>query len=470
MISSTVRHRALFHSPLDQQAALLVDPTLDAIDALLDDQELVQLVRDRLGSRRPGSARTGRRSIAPDRLLRCCVLKHMRGWSFRESERELRANLVYRRFTRFDADPTPDHVTLSRNFALLGDKVMAAIHQRVVGQAQEARVAPGKKLRVDTTVVESNIHHPTDSSLLADGVRVLTRALQGIAQQCQPGAVTVINHARSVKHRLIELTRATKTKAAGGRKQLESSYRKLVATTRAVVKQAKDVLAELHAGSLAVAADAGAKLIARVERVQHYLPLVERAIDQTVERVFAGNRHVVGKVLSLFEPHTQVICKGKAHKPAEFGRLVRIDEVERGIVSALTVLEGNPADTTSWVPALKQHKAQFGHAPRMATGDRGFHSARNETAAKRMGVKRVVLPARGRLSKRRRRLERSRWFRRGRRWRANIEARIATLKHRFEMARATYKGEKGFTRYVGWCVIAHNLVSFGRAMLRRRGA
>jgi transposase, IS5 family len=177
---------------------------------------------------------------------------------------------------------------------------------------------------------------------------------------------------------------------------------------------------------------------------------------------------VEGKVLSLFEPHTEVIRKGKAHKPNEFGRLVRIDEVENGIVSGYQVMTGNPADTTAWVPALEQHQACFGQAPEMATGDRGFFSAKNEQEAHALGVKKVALPARGRLSAKRAEQQKQRWFRRALRWRAGIEATMSTLKHPFSMARATYKGGRGFERYVGWCVITKNLFSIARYQQRRR--
>jgi IS5 family transposase len=177
---------------------------------------------------------------------------------------------------------------------------------------------------------------------------------------------------------------------------------------------------------------------------------------------------VKGKVLSLFEPHTEVIRKGKAHKPNEFGRLVRIDEVENGIVSGYQVLTGNPADPTSWMPAIEQHQACFGRAPEMATGDRGFFCAKNERAAQDLGVKKVALPGRGRLSVKRAKKQKERWFRRALRWRAGCEATISTLKHPFSMLRATYKTDPGFQRYVGWCVITKNLFSIARYQERRR--
>src|SRR6266852_7248614 len=176
MIGTTTHQAWLFYLPLAQQASLLKDDLLDPVETLLADPDLVDLVRKCLAGRRPASARTGRTGIAPDRVLRCCVLKHLKGWSFRELERELRSNLIYRRFTRFEADVTPDFSTFSRVFALLSPAVTDTIHERVVGVAREHGVARGRKLRVDTTVVESHIHHPTDSSLLGDGIRVLSRS------------------------------------------------------------------------------------------------------------------------------------------------------------------------------------------------------------------------------------------------------------------------------------------------------
>src|SRR6266542_6481947 len=178
MIGPVTRQSSLFYVPLARQAVLLKDDLLDPVDALLDDPELVSLVRQSLASRSPLSPRTGRPGIAPDRLLRCSALKHLKGWSFRDLERELRSNLVYRRFTRFDAEVTPDFTTFSRTFALLSPQITEQIHQRVVGLAHEQGVAQGRKLRSDTTVVESNVHYPTDSSLLGDGIRVLSRSLQ----------------------------------------------------------------------------------------------------------------------------------------------------------------------------------------------------------------------------------------------------------------------------------------------------
>jgi len=461
MIASSSHQAWLFYFPLARQAALLKDDLLDPVDQLLDDPALVDLVRQCLATRSPLSTRTGRDGIAPDRLLRCCVMKHLKGWSFRDLERELRSNLVYRRFTHFDAEVTPDFTTFSRSFALLSPAVTEEIHQRVVRLACEQGVAQGDKLRTDTTVVESNVHYPTDSSLLGDGIRVLSRSLQRIASECKHGAVEVVDHARAVKHRLLEIGRAAKCLTEANQQRMRDSYQRLLALTRSVVRQASHVIERWGKKRLKVVGKR-LRVEAQIGQLRHFLPLVEKVIHQTKKRVLGGDSNVEGKVLSLFEVHTEVIRKGKAHKPNEFGRLVRIDEVENGIVSGYQVLAGNPEDSTSWMPALEQHQACFGQAPGMASGDRGFFSAHNEREAQALGVKKVALPARGRLSAKRAEQQKQRWFRRGLRWRAGIEATISTLKHPFSMWRATYKGGHGFERYVGWCVITKNLFSIAR--------
>ena len=238
MTSSTQHQAWLFYTPLAKQAALLKDDLLQPVDQLLDDPQLIELVRKRLASRRPASTRTGRKGIAPDRLLRSCVLKHVKGWSFRALERELRSNLIYRRFTHFDAEATPDFTTFSRTFALLGDSVTQQIHHRVVGIARQQGVAEGRKLRTDTTCVETNVHFPTDSTLLGDGIRVLSRSLQRIAEQCKSGALEVVRHGRAVKHRLLEISRAAKSPTEASRPRMRESYRRLLALTRKVVRQA----------------------------------------------------------------------------------------------------------------------------------------------------------------------------------------------------------------------------------------
>lgn len=471
MLAPSQHQSSIFYAAFATQADKIRDPMLDEIDELLDDDELLELVRGALRSRRPKSSKTGRNGIAPDRLLRCVVLKTHKDWSLRELERELTGNLIYRRFTRFDADPIPNFTTFSRNFALLNDEVMQKINGRVVLKAIEKKVAYGRRLRTDTTVVETNIHYPTDSTLLADGARVLLRAVRRVAKVCESGAVKVLDQTRAIKKQVIAIHHAARIKSDEGLEKRQAGYKTLLSLTGRVFRKAQEVASALASGKLTADASSGvlgvAAVMAAEAQIKHYVPLVKQVIAQTKARVFGGNNRYPGKILSIFEEHTQAICKGKAHKATEFGRLVRVDEVENGIVSGCEVLEGNPADQSSFKPALEQHKERFGRAPDLATADRGFFSAKNVREAEAMGVKKVALPARGKLSKKQRARQKERWFRRAQGWRAGIEARISTLKHRFGIARATFKGEHGFKRSVGFSVLSHNLVSMTRTLVQR---
>jgi len=195
------------------------------------------------------------------------------------------------------------------------------------------------------------------------------------------------------------------------------------------------------------------------DQLQTMRPLVQRVVDQTRARLLGGDTHVADKVLSVFEPHTEPIRKGKISKPTEFGKLVTIQESEHQIISAYDVHTKRPADVTLWTSALDRHHAIFGRAPDLAAGDRGFSSATNEQAATDRGVRRVVLPRRGPKSPARRAYERQRWFRRGQRWRVGSEGRISVLKRRHGLDRCRYHGEEGMHRWVGLGVIANNLVS-----------
>jgi IS5 family transposase len=198
----------------------------------------------------------------------------------------------------------------------------------------------------------------------------------------------------------------------------------------------------------------------------YYVELMAKIVDQTRARIVEGNTAVKGKILSIFEPHTKVVRKGKLRKPNEFGRVVRLDGVEHGLISGYEVVEGNSADVDSWVPALTNHVEIFKKAPRLATGDAGFHSKRNLDFARELGVKHAVIRKPGRLTEEQKRAQRSRPFRKGMRWRTGIEAQIGILKHPFGMDRAVYKRETGFKRHIAGCVLAHNLVALARALAR----
>jgi IS5 family transposase len=439
---------------------------LKRIDTLLEDEAVVDTVAAALEQRWPQSRKRGRPGTPADVVLRMLILKHLHDWSFDELEQEVRANLVYRAFTRIGVDAVPDAKTILKIAKALGPEVITDLHQRVVDVAKRAGVTHGRRFRIDTTVVETNVHYPTDSTLLQDGVRVLTRAMQRATTA--GGTAPVRNRRRQVTRLGLAISLQARTPKT--RDAMIKSYRRLMATTRAVLRDAATMIRRTGQ-QLRTATETTAYMLRHArQQVQQMRPLVERVLAQTRARLFRGDTHVPDKVLSVFEPHTEAIRKGKIAKPTEFGKLVTIQEAEHQIVTAFEVHAERPADVALWAPALDRHQQIFGRAPALATGDKGFSSARNERAAADRGVRRVVLPARGRKSAARRTHERQRWFRRGQRWRTGCEGRISVLKRRHGLRRCRYHGHDGMHRWVGFGVIADNLINMATYLDRRAAA
>jgi transposase, IS5 family len=461
MITRSHTQRNLFETvigPLEKLVEGLVEPALARLDQLLADEQLMEAVAVRMAKRRPRSRTHGRPGTPVEVALRMLVLKRLRGWSFEETEREVRASLVYRQLVRVYFEKVPDAKTLLRLSAVVGSAGVEAIHHRLLEIAREQKLIVGRRARVDTTVVETDIRYPTDSRLLADGVRVLGRALKRIEQaSCVCGA-KLRDRVRATTHRVLEISRAARSRGPDARQRLERGYRRLLATVRSMVRDAERVGAELLSGTRKVVGE-HARLVAAGARaeLEHFLPLVRRVITQTRARVFKGDLHYHDKLFSLFESHTEAIRKGKASKPTEFGKLVKIQEAENQVVVDYQVYERRPDDRTLVVPTLDAHRRVFGQAPRLLAADRGFWSAANKRAAKEAGVTKVCIPALGRPGPEQAREQHQRWFRRGQRLRAGCEGRISVLKRRDGLRRCRYRGMNGIKRWVGWGVVSNNL-------------
>jgi IS5 family transposase len=458
MVRRRQRERSIWEVVLPD-ADKMWPETLRRIDQLIDDEGLVEVVAEALERRWPHSRRRGRSGTPAEVVLRMLVLKHLYRWSYAELEHEVRTNLVYRAFARIGCDAGPDAKTILKIAKALGPAVIEQLHQRVVALAIAAGVTKGRRMRVDTTVVETHIHYPTDSSLLTDGLRVVTRTLKRIETVIGRGRRAVRNRLRSAQRRGFEIkafARSAKTRAG-----LVRSYRRLLATTRAVLRDA-DTMTRRVGQRLRTVDDRTRQQVTRLQaQVRRVRPLLQRVMAQTRARVLRGDTHVADKVMSLFEPHTEGIRKGKIVKPTEFGKLVTIQEAEHQVVTAYAVHAERPADSTLWTPALEAHVQTFGRAPDLAAADRGFASAANEQAAIDRGVRRVVLPRPGPKTAARRAYERQRWFRRGQRWRVGCEGRISVLKRRHGLQRCLYHGHDGMERWVGLGVIAGNLLVIG---------
>jgi IS5 family transposase len=435
------------------------------VDVVLRDDVIVFAVYQALARRRPNSRRHGRPGFPAEVVLRLLILKHVRNWSYAVLEREVRANLVYRDFTRVGAGKMPDAKTMGRWGVALGPAAIKEIHDRVVQIAQARKVVQGRKMRVDTTVVESNIHYPTDSSLLGDGVRVLTCSMRKITALAGAVGAKLRDRSRSVKWRMLEIARAARGKAPPSRDKLKAAYDSLLQATGRVVGQAKRFSREIGYGvKRCTGIVQQTALEGHRQMLDVMVPRVQQVMRQAKARIFQGETRSAGKIVSIFEPSTEVIRKGKASKPTEFGKLVKLQEAESQIIVDYEVYAQRPNDSDLLIPAIEIHATMLGRVPHLVAADAGFYSAKNEIAAQARGVKRVCIPNRASKSADRRREQKKRWFRSGQRWRTGCEGRISVSKRRHGLNRCRYPGDDGMKRWVGLGVIADNLINLGRAI------
>jgi IS5 family transposase len=468
MIAMRRRQLSFADGLIAEEVSDLRDGWMEHADAVLADEAIVSAVYEALAKRHPKSRSRGRHGTPAEVVIRLLILKHIRNWSYQVLEREVRANLVYRDFTRVGGAKMPDAKTIGRWGVALGPEVLKQVHERLVQIARDKGVTAGRRMRVDTTVVETDIHHPTDSTLLGDGVRVLTRIMRKITQVAGAAGTKLRDRSRSVKLRLLEIGRVARAKGPLNHDKLKQRYARLLDTTSRVagqakrfseeisrrVKRAKSVLEQFALDSLRQDLDL---MIARVRQV----------MKQTRARIFRDNTRSEGKLLSLFEPSTEVIRKGKAGKPNEFGKMVKLQEAENQIITDYQVYAQRPHDSDLLIAAIETHQALLGRAPRLVAADAAFYSLKNEAAAKAKGVKRLCIPNRSTKSAQRKREQRKRWFRDGQKWRTGSEGRISVVKRRHGLDRCRYKGYVGMNRWVGLGVIADNVVNIGQALKRQ---
>lgn len=441
------------------------DPVLAQIDRLLDDEALYMQVRADLGTRYPQTLIHGRHSTPAEVLLRLMLVKHLYNWSYRETAGRVADSLVLRWFCRVYFQSVPDATTLLRWAHTIQPATLHALNDRVAQLAQQARVTSGRKLRIDGTAVQTIIHHPTDSSLLADGVRVLSRLIRRskplVQETCAGVRDTFRTRMRTMRGGLQILHRLRRRTGDDHAARRVAVYTKLVAATRETVAQAQRVQAALQD----VAPRVRKQAVRLQSAIARYVPLIEQVIRQTERRVFAGESvPAVEKLVSLFEPHTRIVPRHKGGAAVEFGRLVVVDEVEGGIVTRFAVLADKTGEQGQLAPALAQHRRLFGKAPRLVTGDRGVHAAENEAVARAAGVRHLAIPRSGKLTATQRADEQTRSWRRRYRWRAGIEGRLSSLRRDYGLGACPDHGEEGVIRRVGWGIIASNLRHIGQKM------
>lgn len=443
----------LVPAPIVHAHARELEQMSEVLDAM---PEVVRWVRDDL-IRRPAKRidpNKGREGLTAEQVLRALIVKQMNGFSYEELAFHLADSSSYRAFCRLGIDQKPPKKsTLQKNIKRVRAQTWEWINQELLRYAVLKRVETGRKVRTDCTVVESNIHHPTDSSLLWDCVRVLAR-LQSEANETH--GLNFTDHRRRAKRRAMGILNA---KSDSQRRPL---YRDLLRVTEKTVRGAErtaaelddlkvtDTMAMIRAGAIA-------------HDLRHYVKLAERVLDQTERRVVRGEQvPATDKVVSIFEPHTDIIIKDR--RETFYGHKICLTSGASGLVTDVVIEEGNPADVTLAVKMVERQRDFYGKAPRQVSFDGGFTSKKNLTDLKALGVEDVAFSKRAGLSITE--MVKSTWvYRRLRNFRAGVEGVISFLKRGFGLGRCSWSGLKSFKAYVCASVVACNLLVLARHLI-----
>jgi IS5 family transposase len=382
---------------------------------------------------------TGRPGLSGDQVLRLVILKQMNGFSYQELAFHLADSRCYRAFCGFGIDEeSPRKSALQANLKRVQPDTLELVNRLVLATAQEMKVENGRKVRVDCTVVESNIHHPTDSSLLWDCVRVLARLME--SGRDQAGAVFT-NHTRRAKRRALGILNAK------SEKQRQPLYQDLLKVTHKTVNAAEGM------------ASAGCGDTVQT-KLLHYVRLAKMVINQTERRVLLGETVPPGeKVVSIFEEHTDIIIKDQ--RDTYFGHKICLTSGKSGLFLDCVVQDGNPADSTLATEMIARQTTLYGRSPRQAALDGGFASKVNLGDLKGDGVQDVM------FSKKRGlkvvdMVKSSYVYKKLRAFRAGIEGMISFLKRCFGAGRCTWRGLESFKSYVWSSVVSANLLILAR--------
>jgi transposase, IS5 family len=448
-----------------------LEPLLQAICDFLDKQPaLIERVRRDLvrGLKQPGK---GRRGLTAAQVLRALVLMRLKNWDYRELRERIADGITLRQFTDFYCEEVPKHDAFNRSFNRLTPATLKAVNDLVVEAAVKLGLEDGSKLRVDTTVVETDIHHPTDNTLLWDVVRVLTRLVGRLAKTLELRRIVCFrDRSRAAHRRMYEIQRMTTRQRQGAGSRQTATYRALIGIAEEVVESARMALDD-------TAAIGGKDLLTALniqalrEEIAHYCALGARVIDQARRRVLDGEQVPTSeKIYSIFEAHTDLIKRGKVRTPVEFGHKVFLAESAIGLITQYEVLKGNPVDEVHVAPSLNRHRRAFGRAAELYASDRGFFSEANVACCVNDGVNTVCIPQRGgSKTPQRKAYEKSAPFKQGQRFRAGIEGRISVLMRGRGMKRCRAEGAERFALFVGAAVLANNLMIVA-ALLTKRSA
>lgn len=424
---------------------------LAKVDRWLDDERFFVPYREKFNQR------IGRPTVPVDTFHRLMYLRFRHQLSYEVLVREVRDSITWRQFCRIPLDArVPDSTTLVKLVKKYGPATLDRLNEELVRKAREKKVIRGRKLRVDTTVVESDINYPTDAGLLADGVRTITRVVHRLKQIGVTVSTRFRDQTHAVKRRMMAIGKVLQRRTGEAKAEVDKVTKEVLDIARRVVTGAKVVAYQATEAIDAAKADTRNAAQGLVTRLRRAIDITTTVIGQT-EQVLGGNRHIPNRVVSLFDPEARPIRKGKLKSPTEFGYKVLIQETEERLVTGYQVHKGNPGDHTLLPSAIDHHEKVMGRVPQKVAGDRGFSTATNERLLKERGVKHISLPYPGKITDERRDYQRQRWFRGLQRWRAGGEGTISLLKRKYGMRRTRLRGYDGARSWVAGAIWAHNL-------------
>jgi IS5 family transposase len=392
---------------------------------------------------------TGRCAMSVESVVRCALLKQYRQLSYQELAFHLMDSASFQAFARLPVGRAPKKSALQANISALHATTWEAMNQMLLLDAKHTRVESGKMMRIDSTVIESNIHEPSDSTLLWDAMRVMVRLMHWAEALRGAHPLAWHNHSRVAKKRAraIHYTKGHNNKVP--------LYKDLVRVSQSTLSYVQQAFM-----GFAIHPVGGASFERWRAQVVHYTPLIQQVIEQTRRRVFAGERvPATQKLFSVFEEHTDIIIKGS--RDIHYGHKLNLSSGKSGLIMDVVIEAGNPADAQRFIPMIDRHIALYGGAPRQSAGDGGYASVDNVQQAKSRGVKDVAFHKKRGLSIQD--MVKSTWvYRKLRNFRAGIEAGISCLKRAYGLSRCTWKGLEHFHAYVWSSVVAHNLALLTR--------
>jgi IS5 family transposase len=414
-----------------------LDEELKRVDELLSNAQLLKPFEEVF------DPNLGRPGTAVGIYLRMMYLKFRWGLSYEEVQREVRERLPWRYFCRLSLmDPVPDATTLIKLNQRFGEERVTGLNKDLVKQCLKTRSIEPRRIRIDSTTLEAHISYPNDVGVLHQAIKTLTRTAASLGKK-------IVSHVRASKRALFSWSQSAKGNPKERKKKGRKILKKVAKLANDTVEQSQKALQSLHG----TASDQSAKL---KQRLSEQIQLAQTLLSQT-EQKLEGQKSIPERIVSFHDSQARPIRKGKLNKAVEFGRTLQLVQDSSGVILHYEVHRGNPCDRAELLSVVRKAKSSLGIKPKELAADRGYYSAENLVKLGKAGVEKIGIPKVGRLSRKEKRHQRTRWFRQLQRFRCGIEASISMLKRQFGLGRVLARGSAGTAIWTGLSIFAYNL-------------